>query len=257
MQQCKSVYPVMDLETRVLPQDCFETGFWATVCKTVRPMLSDRCLSCLSVCPVLSVTLVYCGQTVGWIKMKLGVQIGLGRGYIVLDGDPAPPFPKGHSPQFSAHIRCGQMAGWIKMPIGIEVGLGPGDCVRWGPSSPPQKRGRAPIFGLFLLWSNGWMYQDATWYGGRPQTRPHCARWRPSTPSKKAHSPPIVGPCLLWPNGWMDQDATWYRCRPRPRRHCVRWGTSSPKKKGHTPSIPPMSIVAKRLYASGYHLVWR
>ena len=26
------------------------TDFWATVCKTVRPMLSDRCLSCLSVC---------------------------------------------------------------------------------------------------------------------------------------------------------------------------------------------------------------
>jgi len=31
-----------------------EPSFWATVCKTVRPMLSDRCLSC-SVCPVLSV----------------------------------------------------------------------------------------------------------------------------------------------------------------------------------------------------------
>ena len=35
--------------------------FWATVCKTVRPMLSDRCLSVLS---CLSVTLVYCGETV-------------------------------------------------------------------------------------------------------------------------------------------------------------------------------------------------
>jgi len=57
--------------------------FWATVCKTVRPMLSDRCpvlscpvlLSCLSV--YLSLTLVYCGQTVGRIKMKLGMQVGL------------------------------------------------------------------------------------------------------------------------------------------------------------------------------------
>jgi len=28
------------------------TYFWATVCKTVRPVLSDRCLSCLSVCDV-------------------------------------------------------------------------------------------------------------------------------------------------------------------------------------------------------------
>jgi len=47
--------------------------FWATVCKTVRPMVLDRCLSVLSisvlsVCPLLSdylsslfVTLVYCG----------------------------------------------------------------------------------------------------------------------------------------------------------------------------------------------------
>jgi len=42
------------------------------------------CLSCLSV------TLLYCGQTVGWVKMKLGTQVGLGHGHIVLDGDLAP-----------------------------------------------------------------------------------------------------------------------------------------------------------------------
>ena len=70
-------------------------SFWATVCKTVRPMLSDRCLSVLSVC--LSVSLVYCGQTVGWINMPPGMKIGVGPGYIVLDGDPAPPPLKGHS----------------------------------------------------------------------------------------------------------------------------------------------------------------
>ena len=72
--------------------------FWATVCKKVHPMLSDRCLSvCLSVCHFcLSVTLVYCGQTVGWIKIKLGMQVGLGPVHTVLDGDPAPP--KGAQP---------------------------------------------------------------------------------------------------------------------------------------------------------------
>jgi len=76
----------------------------------------------LSVCPsVLSVTLVYCGQTVGWIKVKLGMQVGLGLGHIVLDGDPAPPPPEGHSPQFSAHICCDRMAGQINMPFGMEV----------------------------------------------------------------------------------------------------------------------------------------
>jgi len=50
-------------------------------------MLSVSC----PVCPILSVTLVYCGQTVGRIKMKLGMQVGLGPGHIVLDGGPAPP----------------------------------------------------------------------------------------------------------------------------------------------------------------------
>jgi len=72
-------------------------NFWATVCKTVRPTLSDHYPVCLS---VLSVTLVDRGQTVKWIKMKLGTQVGLGPGHIVLDGDPASPPPKGQSPQF-------------------------------------------------------------------------------------------------------------------------------------------------------------
>jgi len=98
--------------------------FWATVCETVRPMLSDRCLSVLP-CPVcLSVTLVYCGQTVGRIKMKLGMHVGLGPGHTVLDGDPAIPPQRGIAPtQFSAHICCGQMAAWMKMPHGKELGL--------------------------------------------------------------------------------------------------------------------------------------
>ena len=54
------------------------------------------CLSCLS---VLSVTFVHCGQTVGRIKMTLGMRVGLGPGHIVLNGDPAPPPPKGHNPR--------------------------------------------------------------------------------------------------------------------------------------------------------------
>jgi len=44
--------------------------------------------------------LVYCGQTVGWIKMKLGMQVGLGPGHIVLDGDPAALPQRGTAPQF-------------------------------------------------------------------------------------------------------------------------------------------------------------
>jgi len=114
-----------------------------TVCgrlSVVRLMLSDRR-------PVLSVMLVYCGQTVGGIKMKLGVWVGQGPGHIVLDGDPATPPQKGHSPQLSAHICCRKMAGWIKMSLGREACLGPSDIVLDGnPSPTPQKGGTAPNF---------------------------------------------------------------------------------------------------------------
>jgi len=54
-------------------------------------MLRDRCprLSCLFV------TLVYRGKPVGYIKMPLGTELGLGTDDLVLDGDPAPPPRKG------------------------------------------------------------------------------------------------------------------------------------------------------------------
>jgi len=89
--------------------------------------------------------------------MKLGTQVGLGPDHIVLDGDPAPPPPKGHSPPFWAHICSGQMAGWIKMPLGREVGLGPSNIVLDGDLAPLTKKGADQIFGPCLLWPNGWM----------------------------------------------------------------------------------------------------
>ena len=76
--------------------------------------------------------------------MKLGIQVGLGPGHIVSDGNPAPLPQKGHSPQFSAHVRCDQMAVWIKMPLGKEVGLGSGDFVLDGDPAPPPKKGHSP-----------------------------------------------------------------------------------------------------------------
>jgi len=38
--------------------------------------------------------------------------------------------------------------------------------------------------------------------------------------------------------------------------HCVRWGPNSPKRE-QTPNFRPMSIVAKRLGGSRWHLAWR
>jgi len=74
--------------------------FWATICKTVRAMLLDRCLS------HMSGTLVYCGQRVGWIKMPLTMKVGLSPGHIVLDGNNPAPQKRGHSspPHFLPHV---------------------------------------------------------------------------------------------------------------------------------------------------------
>ena len=48
-------------------------------------------------------THVYCGQTAGWMKVPLGVEVDLGPGHIVLDGDTAPPSKRGTAPPiFSA-----------------------------------------------------------------------------------------------------------------------------------------------------------
>jgi len=53
--------------------------------------------------------------------MKLGVEVGLSPGHIVLDADPVPCPQRGTAPQFLAHVCCSQMAGWIKMLLGTEV----------------------------------------------------------------------------------------------------------------------------------------
>jgi len=151
------------------------------ISETVRPMLSDRCLFLLSVYPNVGVL-----WPNGWTDQDEAWY-----------GSRPRPCPhcvrwgprsarKGHnSPHFPAHIYCGQTAGWIKLPLGTEVGIGPGGIVLDGDQAHPSRTKGAqqpqpPLFGICLLWPNGWMDQDATWYGGMPRTRPHCVRWGPS-----------------------------------------------------------------------------
>jgi len=142
-------------------------------------MLSDRCMSvCLSCPAVLSVTFVYCGQKVGQIKTKLGMQVGLGPDHIVLDGDPGLPSPnKGQSPPpiFVPCLLCpngsmDQDATWC--------GGRPQPkrhCVSWGAAAPP-KRGQTPNCWPMSIVAKRLHGSNATWYGGRPRPRPHCAR---------------------------------------------------------------------------------
>jgi len=130
-------------------------------------MLSDRCLP---VC--LSVTLVYCGQRVGWIKMKLGLEVGLGPGHIVLDEN----------------------------------------------SAPPQKGGTAPCPILAdVLWPNGFMDQDATWYWGRLRPRPHSVAWGPSSsPLKRGTAAPNFWPMSVVVK-WLDGHIVLDGDRPTPK----------------------------------------
>jgi len=111
----------------------------------------------LDCCPVLSdlsVTLVYCLQTVKQIKMKLGMQVGLSPGHTVIDGYPAPP-----------------RKGAQQRPHSKFMGAGFA-CVRI-------------IRGPCLLWPNGWMDQGETWHGGRPRPSRNCVKWGPSSPTQR------------------------------------------------------------------------
>jgi len=116
-------------------------GLFNTYCHYAKQFALCYRTVVLSAC--LSVTLVHCGQTDQDETWHAGRPQP---GHIVLDGDPAPTPPKGHSPQFSAHICCVKMAAWIKVPIGTEVRLGPGDFVIDGyPAPSAQKGGGASV----------------------------------------------------------------------------------------------------------------
>ena len=106
-------------------------NFWATVCKTVRPMLSDRCPLCLSVCLSVCLSCLSCPV------YNVGVL-----------------WPNGWTDQDKTW-QAGRHRPWPH-------------CVRWKPNSHSPKGAQPPsIFGPYLLRPNGCMDQDSTWYGGR------------------------------------------------------------------------------------------
>jgi len=89
---------------------------------------------------------ICCGQMVAWIKMSLGVEVGLGPGDFVLDGDPAaPPQKGGRASQIFGPCLL-RPNGWMD-----EAGTWHGGrlqprrlCVRWGPSCLPPKGAEPP-----------------------------------------------------------------------------------------------------------------
>ena len=143
--------------------------------------------------------------------MKLGVEVGLGHGQIVLDGDPASPPQKGAQPsQFLAHVCCGQTAGWIKMPLGTEVELSPGNIMLDGDPAPPKSGAQHPqFFPMYCGQTGAWIKM------------------------------PLDAGVGFGPG------------------HIVLHGDPAPPKKGHSnPNLRLLSVVAKWLNGSIFHLVW-
>jgi len=150
--------------TIAAPAEWQTLNFSANVCKTVRLLLSDRCMSVsLSVClSVLSVgktaTLVYCGQTVGWINETWHGGRPRPWPHCVRWG-PSSPSPIGAQPRpifgpcllwpngwMDLDCHLVRRSGWIKMPRGTKVGFSPGHIVLNGDPAPPQKKGTVPQF---------------------------------------------------------------------------------------------------------------
>jgi len=85
------------------------------------------------------------------------------------------------------------------MPLGTEV---PGHIVLDGNRAPRRKNGHSspPFFDPCLLWPNGWMDQDTTWYGVNLGPGDTVLDGDPAPPPEKvAHQLPTFRPMSIGP----------------------------------------------------------
>ena len=119
------------------------------------------------------------------------MEVGLGPGDVVLDGEPASPEKKARPhPIFGL---CPLWPnGWMDQDTTwYEVNLGPDDVVL-DEVAASTKRGTAPVFGPCLLWPNGWLMKTplGTELDLGPghfvldgDAAPHCQRGTATLPS--------------------------------------------------------------------------
>jgi len=150
--------------------------------------------------------------------MPLRMEVGLGSGDAVLDEDPASALKKeAQTRQFSAMSTVDKRLKCIRIPVGMEVGLGAGDIVLDGTQ---LKRATAPNFRSMSVVAK---------------------RLREISMEVGLGS----GDFVL--DGELGTQLS------------LKRGTAylAPQKGGTAPNFRPLSILAKRLDVSGYHLVRR
>jgi len=128
------------------------------------------------------------------------VEVGLGPGDFVLDGDPA-PLPK-RDQIFGPCLLWPN--GWMDEAGTWHGGRPqPGNFVLDGdPVSFPQKGAEPPPqFSAHFYCGQtyaGIKIQNTTWYGARPRPRRLCVRWGPSCPlPKRGADPPNFRPMFI------------------------------------------------------------
>jgi len=89
--------------------------------------------------------------------MAFGVEVGLGPGDFVFDGDSATPRTEGKptTSQFLAHVYCDQAAGRMKTPLGTEADLGPGHIVLDGVPARTKGTQQSRIFSAHVYCGHG------------------------------------------------------------------------------------------------------
>jgi len=100
---------------------------------------------------------------------------------------------------------------------------------------PSIKGHSSPIFGPYLLWPNGWMDQEATWYGVGIGPGDMALDRDSAFPPQKLGTAPNFQPMSIVAKRLDGSRCHLYAGRPRRRPHCVTWGPSLPPKGAQPP----------------------
>jgi len=166
-----------------------------------RFVLCYQTVVCLSVYPVCNVGVR--GQTVGWIKMKLGLQVGLGPGHTVRWG-PNPLPQKGAEPPIVGPYMLWQndcmdqdatWQGGMPQP--------PNDIVLDGDPAPQKRYRTAPDFWPICCGQTAGRIKTprGTVVDLGPGHIMLGTQLRQLPLERGTAVPPLFGPCRLWPNG--------------------------------------------------------